>query len=181
MPILTSKHYGVTIKVQLSAFPQCCGAKIIHEFNVAGSVAKLTVEQKEKMYADIMRKGIPEISGVLISADCVLNYGEWADLRRSSGGGNTNDARTEIAGDISLEDFCEHFNMVRGPVARNKNSGNLVASFSMAVHAAKEDGTYSSLEVPEPDFSDEPKVEKSAANGDIAAVISAIEAIISES
>lgn len=169
------KHYGTTLRVYVDPFPSCCGAKIIRSFRV-DEERNLNLEKKNKMYEALMNKILPHVSGLLVTADCVLNFGEWAELKRSGGGGNDRSAQTEEAGDVSLENFCEYFNMQRGPVARNNNSGNLVASFSMPRFIAKDDGSYEEYNIAYPDFSDDDYKDPEAA--DVSSIIAAIQSVL---
>lgn len=164
--LITSKRYGAEMRIKLDSFPSCCGAKSIHSFWVNRG-EELTEEQKVKMYEELLFRLGESCSGILIAADCVLNYGEWANLRRSGGGGSDNWQKAD--GDtveVSLEDFCEHFGFVRGPVAKNTNSGNFVASFSYAVHSVNEKKNSEKIyNAPSelPDFSDDEQVKSGTA------------------
>ena len=168
-----STRYGITIRLDVQSFPHCCGAKIMHQFRVSGNTRTLTLEQKHKMYDELFRKCAGETQGMLIAADCVLDFGEWADLRRSGGGGDTSWTQAAGAGDISLEDFCKHHKFDVTAYAKNNNSGNIVATFSKAVYSVAPDADETVTKYfPEmPDFSDEPSSVNSAGSTDVAAVL----------
>jgi len=177
MSTVTVTHYGVTMTANIDSFPHCCGARILHGFRVDGPdgvINELTLEQKHKMYTHFIMEMAPQIPGIVVVADCVLNYGEWADLKR----GSSQWKQGKDAGDISLEDFCEFFGFTRGPVAKNKNSGNLVASFSYNIWAADEDknGKVAAREWKKPDFSDDKRVKKQDAN--VEEILAALDAAV---
>lgn len=174
MSNITSRHYGVTISLKKESYPTCCGANILRELSVSGTdtaIAELTTERKFKMYQDMMVDILAGSPGLLIAADCVINYGEWADLSRST----SQWKQSAGAGDISLENFCEYFEFNRSGVAKNKNSGNLVACFSLATNAAMEDDSVEPMVVDRPDFSDDEVPDVSM---DVKAIVDQINALL---
>lgn len=172
---ITSRHYGVSISCTISSYPTCCGAQILRSFSVGGPVNKLTMAQKHEMYKELMKKIVSGCFGVLVATDAVVNFGPFANLGRSTSQWKKSDS----AGDISLEDFCEYFPFTKSGVALNKNSGNLVASYVLALRLADEQdpSNCTVFEVEEPDFSDEPKT---AASGDVEQIIAEINALLGE-
>lgn len=169
----TVSRYGVRMNLDVSSFPHCCGAKIIHEFNVSGKIESLTLEQKHKMYNELFRKVADSTQGMLVAADCVIEFGEWADLKRGGGGGNTSwQVALEGAGDISLEDFCKYHDFAVTAYAKNNNSGNIVATFSKAVYsvAADESETVTKYYPDMPDYTDD-VVAGTQSNTDVASVL----------
>lgn len=152
---IQSNHYGVKIRVEFGDTPGCCGSHQIYKFSVNGNVNELTMGQKHEMYKELMNYIVEPCSGVLNATDCVLRYGPWGELARASSQWKQSDS----AGDISLEDFCEYFGFTRGPVARNRNSGNLVATWTLAIYHADPENPdkVDKFDPGTPDFSDEPK------------------------
>lgn len=176
MSTITSTHYGVTISIMLESFPGCCGGRILRNLAVNGTpsaVDRLSMEQKHKMYAELFRKILKDSPGTIVAIDCVLNFGDWVELERSS----SDWKQSGTAGDISTEDFCEWAGFERTAVAQNRNSGNLVACFSLATRPVTEDSPEEcgTIEVEEPVFDDEPKAKLPA---DVADIIKQINALL---
>lgn len=170
----TVNRYNVRMSLTVSSFPQCCGAKIIHGFNVSGSgTRKLNAEQKHKMYNELFRKVADSTQGMLVAADCVLDFGEWSGLSRSGGGGDTNWIDSHTAGDISLEDFCKYHKFDVTAYAKNSNSGNIVATFSKAVYsvAADEEETVTMYYPNMPDYSDDVQTGGATSTADVSQVL----------
>lgn len=152
---IQTTHYGVTIYCEVNDYPGCCGASVLVRFGARGNVDNLTMGQKHEMYKELMTKIRDRCPGVLVATDAIVNFGPFAELDRAT----SQWKRSDSAGDISLEDFCEYFKFTKSGVAKNRNSGNLVACYSLAVRPADEEDPSKStvFHVDKPDFSDEPK------------------------
>ena len=179
MPRYVVKHYDVKMTVCSDSFPGCCGAKTLYSFTVQGSTDKLTVKQKQDMYTHLFRELLPLQSGVLISADCVLQDLDDVQLNggESRGGGTESSSwvleDNSSCGDISLEDFCTYMGFTRQTIGRNSNSGNLIGCFSLAV--INDSGVKLAPEMPT--FDDEEKAPADADNKK-AAIIEALRSAI---
>lgn len=185
MSTVSTQHYGVTMSIDVSSFPGCCGGTIIYGFNVRGSTSNLTRKQKEAMYDELFIRAAKQYNsstgfpGVVVAMDCVLSFGDWEDLGRGGGTVSTSWTVDAGCGDISLEDFCLYHQFEITSHSINRNSGNVVAAMTKAIRPALEDGGEGDIYSPKkPSFSDEPKPEPKKPSADVKDIIESLRSAV---